>query len=504
MGVGLWDVHPVRAAAGRAEPYLLGATGVALISAGIGLLRPWVDVPNLGVLYLLLVIWLGARHRLLPALATAILAFLTYEFFFVPPYGTLLISAPHDLLDLLVLLLAAVAGGRLVSGLAEARVQAEALALESGTLYQVAVEALRGQDVAAALQLLCDRAAETPGVLEFTVLASDPSGLTRLAGPEPARDRLKDARWAAEHGSSVGALVRDGRLELVRPVGAEEASAAVPMTGGVALIRYQPGRVGARGQHALLALVSLGGLLLDRRRALAETERASALELSDRLKAAVLSSLSHELKSPLATIRAGLTTLGMKEAGLDREQRSMVEGLDLQARRLDRLVRDLLTMSRLEAGATGERAPEDMAELVGTVLQAMRERLEPYRLEVEVPELPPILGDELQLDEVLTNLLENAAEWTLPGGRIALGARRRGDLVETWVENEGPAIPPTELRAIFDTFWSGRSGGTGLGLAICRRIVEAHGGTITAVNGRGGPRFTFTLPVAPAAVAPSS
>jgi len=225
-----------------------------------------------------------------------------------------------------------------------------------------------------------------------------------------------------------------------------------------------------------------------------ESERAAALEVSDRLKAAVLSSLSHELKSPLATIRAGLTTLGMKEAGLDPDQRSMVEGLDVQARRLDHLVRDLLTMSRLEAGATGERVLEDVAEIVGTVLQALRSRLEPYRLEVQVPELPPVLGDELQLDQVLTNLLENAAEWTAPGGRIEIGARRHGELVETWVENEGPAIPPTELRTIFDTFWSGRAGGTGLGLAICRRIVEAHGGQMQVEpNPGGGTVFRFTL-----------
>jgi len=137
------------------------------------------------------------------------------------------------------------------------------------------------------------------------------------------------------------------------------------------------------------------------------------------------------------------------------------------------------------------------------VLNALRARLEPYRLEVAVPELPPVLGDELQLEEVLTNLLENAAEWTAAGGRIAIGARRAGDLVEVWVENEGREIPPTELAAVFDTFWSGRAGGTGLGLAICRRIVEAHGGTMRAVNRRGGPRFTFTLPLAPAAVVPT-
>jgi two-component system sensor histidine kinase KdpD len=302
----------------------------------------------------------------------------------------------------------------------------------------------------------------------------------------------------------VGALVREGRLDLVRPVGAATAAAAVPMSSGVAVIRYRPGTVDAAGQHTLLALVALGGLLLDRRRALSETERVRDLEASDRLKAAVLSSLSHELKSPLATIRAGLTTLGMREAGLEPEQQAMVEGLDTQARRLDRLVRDLLVMSRLEAGFAGERGPEAVAEVVAAVLAAMRVRLAPYRLEVAVPDdLPPVLGDELQLGQVFTNLLENAVEWTAPGGRLAIGARLAGGQIEAWVENEGRDIPPTELASIFDTFWSGRTGGTGLGLAICRRIVEGHGGTIRATNRRGGPRFTFTLPIASAAVAPT-
>jgi two-component system, OmpR family, sensor histidine kinase KdpD len=494
----------VKAAAGRAAPYALGAAGVAVITAGIGLLRPWVDIPNLTVAYLLLVLWLGARYGLLPALAAAVLAFLVYEILFVPPYGTLLISAPHDLLNLLVLLLAAIAGGRLVSGVASARVRAEALALESGTLYQVAVEALRGADFSTALSLLCDRAAATPGVSGFAVLAADVHGLTHLAGSPPTADELTSARWTAEHQTPVGAMVRGGSLDLVRPVGAETAAATVPMTGGVALVRYRPGAVDERGQHALLALVGLGGLLLDRRRALAEGERARGLEASDRLKAAVLSSLSHELKSPLATIRAGLTTLGMKEAGLEPDQQAMVEGLDVQARRLDGLVRDLLVMSRLEAGVTGERAPEDLAALVGAVVQALGARLAGHPLEIEIPaDLPPVLGDELQLDQVFTNLLENAVEWTAPGGRIAIGARRAGDEVEAWVENTGPDIPPTELASIFDTFWSGRSGGTGLGLAICRRIVEANGGHIRATNRRGGPRFTFTLPIATAAVAPT-
>jgi len=488
----------VRSAWGRAAPYLMGAAGVAAISAAIGLTRPWIDVPNLGVAYLLLVIWLGARHGQLPALATAIVAFLLYEFLFVPPYGSLLISAPRDLLNLLVLLVGAALGGRLVSQLAQARVRAEAQAQASGTLYQVAVEALRASDVLPALELLSRRAAAVSGILGFGVVANEPPAFAPLAGVEPTAAEQTDLRWALEHGAPLGALTRGDRLQLVRPAGRRRAAAVIPLSGGLALIRYQPGRVDDRGQQALLALVGLAGLLLDRRRALAESERAASLEASDRLKAAVLSSLSHELKSPLATIRAGLTTLGMREAGLNAEQRSMVEGLDAQAQRLDRLVGDLLTMSRLEAGMAGERAPEDVAELVGGALQSMQARLEPFRLEVEVPELPPVLGDELQLEEVLTNLLENAAEWTGPGGRIRIGARQAGDSAEVWVENEGPDIPPAQLGTIFDTFWSGRAGGTGLGLAISRRIVEAHGGTIRAANRRGGPRFTFTLPLAPA------
>lgn len=493
----------MRALPGRLAPHAVGASGVAAITLGIWLLRPWVDVPNLAVAYLLLVLWLGARYSLAPALAAAGLAFLAYDFLFVPPYYTLLISAPRALLNLVVLLAAAVAGGRLVSGLAAARVRAEARAVESGTLYQVAVEALRGAEVGAALGLLCDRAAQTAGIAGFTVLAAESGGLGHLAGPPPSAAELAAARWAHEHQAPVGALVREGRLDLMRPAGEAGASAAVPAAGGVAVIRYRPGAVDADGQHMLLALVGLSGLLLDRRRALSESDRARDLEVSDRLKAAVLSSLSHELKSPLATIRAGLTTLGMNEAGLKPEQQALLEGLDGQARRLDRLVRDLLVMSGLEAGLAGERAPEDLAAVLGTVLQALGGRLAGHHLEVDVEaDLPPVLGDELQLGQVFTNLLENALEWTPAGGRITIGARRTGEEVEAWVENSGPDIAPTQLESIFDTFWTGRPGGTGLGLAICRRIVEAHGGHIRAGNRRGGPRFTVTLPIAAAAVAP--
>jgi two-component system sensor histidine kinase KdpD len=244
-------------------------------------------------------------------------------------------------------------------------------------------------------------------------------------------------------------------------------------------------------------LIGLADLLLDRRRAGLEAERARGFEASDRLKTAILSSLSHELKSPIASLRAGLTALIAPQAGLDAEQRELLVDLDRQATRLDRMVGDMLALSRLEAGVELDREPHAFADLVGTTLHQLRPDLKGHEVELELPaDLPPVEVDELQVGRVLTNLVENALEWSPPNGTIVVGASANEDRLTAWVENEGPAIPPTDLDKVFDTFWTRRARGSGLGLAISKRAVEAHGGTIRAENRRRGPRFTFTLPLA--------
>ena len=140
--------------------------------------------------------------------------------------------------------------------------------------------------------------------------------------------------------------------------------------------------------------------------------------------------------------------------------------------------------------------------MVGAVLGALRPTLAGFQVQVRLaPDLPPVLAGELEVERVLTNLLENAAEWTQPGGGILIGASAAADMLTAWVENQGPPIPASELGEIFDKFFTHREGGSGLGLAICRRVVEAHGGEIHAENLERGPRFTFTLPLAPEQVA---
>jgi two-component system sensor histidine kinase KdpD len=478
-------------------PYLLAVVGTAAVTGLIAALRPWIELPNLAVAYLLLVMGLGARYGWPPAVFGALLAFFAYNWFLVPPYYTLYISAPRDLVNLVVLVAAALIGGRLVAALAERSASAAASALESGILYELATAALHEPAGTSALALLCDRATATGGLVSMTLLAIDGGHAEVVAGAPPTPDELAQAAEAAEKGLGVGARLRNGQLEVTRTFPAAPRSAFVPLSGGTAVLRVPAGRLPADKRHLLAAMLGLAGLLLDRRRAATATQRARLLEASDRLKAAVLSSMSHELKSPLSSLRTGLTALLLPESGLRAEERELVAGLDSQVTRLDRLVGDLLTLSRLEAGLPPDRAPHDLGELIGTVLRDLRPTLADFDVQTHLPgTLPPVLADELQVERVLTNLLENAAEWTPAHGRIGIGAGERGGVVEVWIENAGAPIPPADLEHVFDKFWTGRRRGSGLGLAIARRVIEAHGGQIRVENRAKGPRFVFQLPLA--------
>jgi two-component system sensor histidine kinase KdpD len=286
-------------------------------------------------------------------------------------------------------------------------------------------------------------------------------------------------------------------VSVVRKHPSDSAPAYLPLVSGVAVIGIDEEQVTPDELRMLAAVVGLADLLMDRRRAALESERARGLESSDRLKTAILSSLSHELKTPIASLRTGLTALAAPQAGLKDDQRELLVDLDRQASRLDRMVGDLLALSRLEAGLQLDREAHGFSDLVANATRHLRIELASNRLVVELPDdLPPVDVDEVQAGRVVANLLENAHEWAPPGGVIEVGASPRDGMLEAWVENDGPPIPTGDLDRVFDTFWTRRARGSGLGLAICKRVVEAHGGTIRAENRRRGPRFTFTFPLA--------
>jgi two-component system sensor histidine kinase KdpD len=481
----------------RLAPYGLAIAGAVAVTAAIGLVSTRFNVPGLSAFYLLLVLWIGATWGRGPAVAGSVAAFLLYDFYFVPPVGTFTVRGPSEFFELIVLLAVALVTGQLAGSLRRTQSAAEALAADERAMYELATAALRSPEVTVALSLLSERAVRLNGVSRFALVAMDFGTAAPLAGGEVSADELRQAKWAYENRRAIGVAVSDGAMKLMRTQPEAVEPAYLPLASGVAVMKIDAEHPDPSNLRMLGALVGLADLLLDRRRAVLEAERARGFEASDRLKAAILSSLSHELKSPIASLRAGLTALTAPQAGLQPEQRELLRDLDGQASRLDRLVGDMLTLSRLEAGLELEREPIRFADLVGTALHQLRPDLKDRDVTIEIDdELPPVEVDELQAGRVLTNLIENANEWAPAGGKIAVGATANEDRLTAWVENDGPAIAPNDLDRVFETFWTRRARGSGLGLAIAKRVVEAHGGTIRAENRRRGPRFTFTLPLA--------
>jgi K+-sensing histidine kinase KdpD len=235
----------------------------------------------------------------------------------------------------------------------------------------------------------------------------------------------------------------------------------------------------------------------ERGRLAEEATRAIVLEGIDEQRSALLRSVSHDLRTPLATIRAVASDL-LGDASYDEATRAELLTLVAdESERLDRLVANLLSLSRIEAGALRpDRQAVAVEELVAHAVRRLDRLIPRRRVQLDLAHLPLVDGDYTQLDQVVTNLLENAARHAPPGSTIRVGGRELGDVVEIWVDDEGPGIARFERERIFEAFRRGDgSASSGIGLAICKAIVEAHGGTITAkVAPIGGARFLFTVP----------
>jgi two-component system, OmpR family, sensor histidine kinase KdpD len=254
--------------------------------------------------------------------------------------------------------------------------------------------------------------------------------------------------------------------------------------------------------HQLETFAAQTALALERAR-LAEDAQAAQVRIeTERLRNSLLSSVSHDLRTPLATITGAVSTILDAEGRLDaRTQRELLESVHGEAERLNRLVQNLLEMTRLESGALQlHRELHPPEEVIGAALSRLASRLANRRVTTRVPpDLPLVAMDDVLVEQVLVNLLDNALKYTPPGSPLEIVSTATDETLTIEVTDHGPGLPPGEEERVFDKFHRGEpvgARGAGLGLAICRGIVRAHGGRIWAQNvPGGGVSFLFTLPI---------
>ena len=494
----------------RIEPYL-GSAGAVAVALGIGLLlKHFIAVQSISLVFLTAILASAIAWGLWPSLFAAIASMLAYNFFFLPPLYTFTVGDPENVLALFFFLIVALIVSNLTARTRTQVVTARSRAKTTAELYAFSRKVA---GIGALDDLLWATAHQITSMLNVrTVLLmplKDREGL-EVASGYPPEDQLDDAdmaaaRWSWEHNRPAGrgADTLPGAKRLFLPL--RTGSGPVGVLG---IDRDALGPLLTPDDRRLLdALCDQAAVAIERISLAKGLDEARVLAETERLRAALLTSISHDLRTPLASILGTVSSLrSYPERYSPAEREDLLSTLQDEAERLNRFVSNLLDMTRLESGAIDLKLELiDVAEIVGSALQRAGSVLAGHGVEVNIePHLPMLRLDAVLFEQVLFNLLDNAAKYSPIGSRIDIRASRDGELVEIEVVDEGPGIPPADLERIFDKFYrvqaqDRRRAGTGLGLAICRGFVEALGGWIVARNRRDGSGavLTIRMPVVP-------
>lgn len=499
--------QPVRRGAPDGWAYVTATLCVAA-ALGIGYaLQTVLEVGNVGLVFLTAVLAGAVSGGLWPSLYASVLSVLAYNFFFLPPLYTFTIADPENIVALSVFAIVAVIASNLT---ARVRAQAVAARTRAKTTEDLYLFSRKLAGVVALDDLLWATAHQIAAMLKVHVVILLPDGgpITVRAG-YPPEDVLEEAdlaaaTWAWEHNRPAGrgADTLPGARWLFLPMRTGR--------GPVGLVGIDTGRPGALlspDQRRLLdALSDQAAMAIERITLATDVDRAKLAAEADRLRSALLTSISHDLRTPLASILGSATSLNRYGPMLDEEgRRNLSTTIQEEAERLNRFIANLLDMTRLESGAIRPNSSAvDLAELVGSALERAGRILAAHRVDVDLPpDLPMLELDPVLFEQALFNLLDNAAKYAPAGTRIGIRAARQDGRVRVEVLDEGGGIPPDDAERLFDKFYRVQAqdrqrAGTGLGLAICRGFVEAMGGTITAANraDRSGAIFTLLLPAA--------
>ncbi|MGJ0426237.1 DUF4118 domain-containing protein [Methylocystis sp.] len=485
----------------------VAAASSVAITVSIGhLLDRWLRLPDLAVIFLVPVVLCAARFGLASAIQAAVLSFFACDFFFIEPRYQLTIRDPSEFLALVVFLIVAFVTGMLAS---RVRQHSEFMRTRAQTAQSL-FDFSRKLSAAANLdEVLWAAIVQMQKSLEARcVVALIPNdGELSLIAAWPPLDELNAgemsaARWAFEKCEPAGShtdTLPNLRFQF-RPLATTRGVLAVA---GVE-IESPDQPISAQQEGILTSLLEQTAIAIDRSMLVGESVKAAALAENERLRTTLLSSLSHDLRTPLASIMGAVTSLrqlGDKLPQADRQD--LLASIEEEAGRLSRFVNNLLEMSRIESGAVAPRRELiDVGDAVRGAIERARKAFPDLNASVSLaPNLPAIKGDVNLLSNVIFNLLDNAQKYG--GGSAAVYARREGDDLVISVTDEGPGVKPADLERIFEKFYrsgrvDGRKAGTGLGLSISRGLVEAMGGTIVAQSPaarRRGTRILLRFPI---------
>ena len=507
--------------------YVFAVASVLIASGVFQLGRDYFAKGQWALLYVLIVGLVAGLSGTRPALLAAVLGFLAWDYCFLPPVGTLILADFKDYLFLLVFLVVAVVMGAQTGRLRERESEALAREQEMALLNDFGAHLVSDEPLSDVADVLLTEVRNLTGARCAAIFLTDDRGVlyefTRQADAACAPDPFvhKAAEWVHRESKALGLPFVTRLSEMGRgtwPISVDHAQAGATNPRRDIFLPLQTARrqagvlyIGERADgkpfsasevRLMVAVTNQTAAFLERKHLQMAAVQADALREADRLKSTLVSSVSHELKTPVASITATITNLLEEDMRWDPDNvRSELEAISSDLDRLNSSIGSLLDLSRLESAAWEPTKDWfEFGEMLGTAISKVSGK-QRGRISYHLPDdLPMIRVDFLQWTRVLQNLLENALAYSPEGSPVRVGAACSETAVHMWVEDEGPGIKPEDRERIFDKFYRGESGGrtpsgTGLGLAVTREIVRFHGGRIWVEDVTPhGARFVVALP----------
>lgn len=466
--------------------------------------RDYLGLVNIAMLFLLPVLFASVRIGLCPAVLTATASVLLFDVFFVPPVMRLTVSDARYIITFAVFMIVAVSTGTIAERLRFKILDAVQREARTKSLYELARSLSAVTDVNDLARKVVEHVAQTFNS-EAALYIPDESGQVKVIAANKATsdlvlgvNELAVAGWAFHHAqiSGAGTDILPGAKGFYIPLKNEEKVLGV--LGVRPVIHY----FSPEQNELLLALSNLSALAIARLNLAMEAQEMRAIEQGERLRTALFNSISHDMKTPLSSILGAATTLLEDEEKYDRVQKlTLLTSIKKGALRMNRVVGNLLDMARLESGHINLQIDwHDIQDVIGVALRENSEVLQEHKIRVEIPQDTGLVKFDFTLiEQVLTNLLHNAAKFAPPKGEILVKANQTANELTVSVIDQGTGILPGDEERIFDKFYRLQSpmnvSGSGLGLSICRGIVEAHGGKIWANNYTGrGCEVSFSIP----------